>query len=174
MFATLYIPDFHLQAALRHQPELASRPAALVDGAENRAVLLQVNAPAIAAGVQPGMTPTQGLARCLDLVVKTRAPAQEQTLGDLLLHLAFTLAPLVEATADGVCTIQFTDARHARAGLERVVALFQQSEIAARAAMAPCADTSLLAAHLADPVREVNNSSVFLHPLPIETLAVCA
>ena len=36
MFAVIYIPDFALQAVLRHTPELHSRPVILIDGAEKR------------------------------------------------------------------------------------------------------------------------------------------
>ena len=34
MFAVLHFPQFALQAALRHEPELWSRPVALVDPAD--------------------------------------------------------------------------------------------------------------------------------------------
>ena len=32
MFATIYLPNFCLQAATRHQPELCEKPVALIDG----------------------------------------------------------------------------------------------------------------------------------------------
>ena len=72
MFATIYLPNFYLQAVLRHQPELSGRPVALIDDLEKRALLIQLNATAEHTGVRCGMTPSQGLARCLQLVVKTR------------------------------------------------------------------------------------------------------
>ena len=70
MFATLYLPDFYLQASLRHQPELRARPVALIDDQEKKAVIIQLNASAEASGVRSGMTPSQGLARYLQLVIK--------------------------------------------------------------------------------------------------------
>ena len=32
MFATIYLPNFYLQAATRHPPELRAKPVALIDG----------------------------------------------------------------------------------------------------------------------------------------------
>lgn len=36
MFATIYLPDFYLQAVLRHQPELRDKPVALIDDQEKK------------------------------------------------------------------------------------------------------------------------------------------
>ena len=111
MFATIYLPNFYLQAAMRHQPELRSKPFALLDDNQAKAGIIQLNEAAENAGVRKGMTPSQGLARCPSLIVKTRARSQEKLIDQILLHYAFTLSPYVEATAPGVCTIQFTDNR---------------------------------------------------------------
>ena len=46
-----------------------------------------------------------------------------------------------------------------------------RAEIAAQGGIAPTPDTSFLAAHLANPVLEINNPKEFLAPLAIETLA---
>ena len=112
MFATIYLPDFYLQAALRHQPELAGKPVALLDDQEKKAVLIQLNARAEELGVRSGMTPSQGLARSLELVIKARSRVQEKLLEDILLHFAGTLSPFVEATAPGIATVEFTDFRN--------------------------------------------------------------
>jgi nucleotidyltransferase/DNA polymerase involved in DNA repair len=172
MFATIYVPNFYLQAALRHQPELGGRPVALIDAQEAKAVIIQLNEVAVAAGVRCGMSPSQGLARDLQLVVKTRMRGQEKLLDDLLLHFACTLAPYVEATAPGVCTVQFTDAKHVLRNVERVIEQLTQTDISAQAGIAPTPDASLLAAHLAKPVLQVDDARDFLAPLPIETLAI--
>src|SRR6185312_15771070 len=111
MFATLYLPDFFLQAVLRHQSDLIDKPVALLSTEEAKAVISQLNEAALNAGVAKGMTPSQGLARCLQLVMKVRDRMQEKVLDEILLQHAFALAPYVEATAAGVCTIKFTDDR---------------------------------------------------------------
>src|SRR5436190_3122977 len=137
MFATIYLPDFYLQAALRHQPELSGKPVALIDDQEKKAVIIQLNPAAEETGVRIGMTPSQGLARYLDLVIKVRSHSQEKLLQDILLHFAGTLAPYVEATAPGIATVQFTDTRNIAAKVSSVVAQLGDSEIVAQAGIAP-------------------------------------
>ena len=172
MFATIYLPDFYLQAALRHQPDLSGKPVALLDDQEKKAVIIQLNSAAEKTGVRVGMTPSQGLARYLDLVIKVRSHSQEKLLQDILLHFAGSLAPYVEATAPGISTVQFTDTRNVMAKVSYVVEQLADSEIAAQAGIAPTPDASFLAAHLARPVLQIDNASKFLAALPIEVLAI--
>jgi nucleotidyltransferase/DNA polymerase involved in DNA repair len=180
MFATIYLPNFYLQAATRHQPELRAKPVALLEEQERKPVIIQLNEAAENAGIQKGMTPSQALARWLHVTIKVRAHKQEKSIQEILIQCAFTLSPFVEATAPGICTVQFTDnrnlsekARHSEPVLRRISRVIQQlaeCEIRAQAAIAPTADTSFLAAHLARPVLQVENAKEFLGNLPIETL----
>ena len=172
MFATIYLPDFYLQAALRHQPELSGEPVALIDDLEKKATIIQLNTAAEQTGVQRGMTPSQGLARSLQLIVKTRIPSQEKRMQEILLHFAGTLAPFVESTGPGIATVHFTNITNLAAKMSRVIIQLVEVEIIARAGLAPTPDTSFLAAHLAKPVLEVDHASEFLATLPIETLAI--
>lgn len=172
MFATIYLPNFYLQAALRYETELWTKPVALIEEQEKKPVIIQLNEAAESAGVCKGMTPSQALARYLQIVIKARARTQEKSIQEILLHYAFTLSPFVEATAPGVCTIQFTDNRELAAKLSRVIEQLAKCEIAAQAGIAHLADTSFLAAHLARPVLQIDNAKEFLAPLPIETLAI--
>src|SRR5207248_2644537 len=102
MFATIYLPDFFLQAAIRHQELPSSTPLALIDEQETKPVIIQLNQAAQVTGVRHGMTASQGLARCLDLVIKARSLMKEEALTNLLLQYCFSLSPYVEATAPGV------------------------------------------------------------------------
>ena len=171
MFATIYLPNFYLQAATRHQPELRVKPVALIEERERKPVIIQLNDTADKAGIRKGMIPSQALARSLQVTIKVRAPTQEKAIQEILLHYAFTLSPFVESTAPGVCTIQFTDYRHLSLKLAQVIEQLAKCEITAQAAIAPTADTSFLAAHLARPVLQIEDAKGFLAPLPIETLA---
>ena len=171
MFATIYLPNFYLQAATRHQPALRENPMALIEEQERKPVVIQLNEAAEKAGIRKGMTLSQALARSLQVVIKVRARAQEKSIQEILLHYAFTLSPFVENTAPGVCTIQFTDYRDLNPKLAQVIEQLAECEIAAQAAIAPTPDTSFLAAHLARPVLQIENAKEFLAPLPIETLA---
>jgi nucleotidyltransferase/DNA polymerase involved in DNA repair len=62
MFATIYLPNFCLQAATRHQPELCEKPVALIEEHERKPVVIQLNEAAENAGIRKGMTPSQALA----------------------------------------------------------------------------------------------------------------
>jgi hypothetical protein len=172
MFATIYLPNFYLQATLRHQPDLENKPVALIDDQEKKAIIIQLNLAAEKTGARVGMTPSQGLARYLDLVIKIRSHSQEKLLQDILLHFAGTLSPYVETTAPGIATVQFTDTRNLTAKVSYVVEQLAESEIAAQAGIAPTPDASFLAAHLARPVLQIDNASEFLAALPIEVLAI--
>jgi nucleotidyltransferase/DNA polymerase involved in DNA repair len=172
MFATIYLPDFYLQAVLRYQPELEGKPVALIDDQEKKAVIVQLNPAAEQTGVRRGMTPSQGLARCLHLVVKTRKSSQEKLLQEILLHFAGTLAPYVEATAPGISTIQFTDTKNLMQEMGRVIAQLREAEIAAQAGIASTPDASFLAAHLAKSVLQIDDANDFLARLPLETLMI--
>ena len=172
MFATIYLPNFYLQAAMRHQPKLRAQPLALLEEQEKKPVIIQLNELAEEAGICKGMTPSQALARYLQVTIKARARTQEKSIQEMLLHYAFTLSPFVEATKPGICTIQFTDNRDLHAKVSRVIEQLAECEITAQAGIAPTPDTSLLIAHLARPVLEINDAKEFLAPLPIETLAM--
>jgi nucleotidyltransferase/DNA polymerase involved in DNA repair len=172
MFATIYLPNFYLQATLRHQPELWTKPTALIEEQEKKPVIIQLNEAAESAGIRKGMTPSQALARFLHVVIKARVRAQEQSFQDILLHHAFTLSLFVEATAPGVSTVQFTDNRDLTQKVSRVIEQLKDCQITAQAGIAHSPDASFLAAHLARPVLQINDAKDFLAPLPIETLVV--
>ncbi len=170
MFAALYLPDFELQAALRHQPALHQQPVALLDDEEAKAKIMQLTPSAAAAGVRAGLTASQGLARCLSLIIQSRARLQEKIAGEILLHHAATLAPEIEATAPGVCTIRFTSPRNCLENIQDVVRQLAQLQLTAQAGLAETPDLSFLAACLARPVLQIDDPRKFLGPLPIETL----
>jgi nucleotidyltransferase/DNA polymerase involved in DNA repair len=172
MFATIYTPNFYLQAALRHRTESLSDPVALIETHERKAIIVQLNEAAEQAGVRKGMTPSQALARCLQVAIKTRSRAQEAVIQEILLHYAFTLSPFVEATAPGICTVQFTDHRDLGRKVSRAVERLDRGGIRTQAGIAHTPDSSFLAAHLARPVLQIEEPKEFLDPLPIETLAI--
>src|SRR5438477_4139679 len=172
MFATILLPNSSLQAIARHQPKLHEQPLAVLDATATKTVILQLNEAAENEGVRAGMTPSQALARCLHLVIKARARDCEQQLSDILLHHAFMLSPFVEATAPGVCTVQFMQRIRLSEKLQNVIDLLAQCDLVARAGIAQNPDASFLAAHRAEPVLEIKEAKKFLAPLPIETVAV--
>jgi protein ImuB len=179
-FLSLFVPNFHLQAALRaHGLGVAGDcpnkwndrvPAALIEEHDRKPVILQLNRAAESAGVAARMTPSQALARCLDLLILGRSPQQEIHLQEILLEQAFTLSPYVEASAPGLCTVQFFDQRNRTEAILRGLNELQACQIEARAGAGPTPDVSYLAAHCAQPFLLVDDSKEFLGPLPLEVL----
>src|SRR5919197_1543786 len=75
MIACLLIPGFELRAALRRQPGLALRPAALSPGQGEEPLLGAVTAAAERLGVRPGRRMGEALATCPELVLVEQDPA---------------------------------------------------------------------------------------------------
>ena len=157
---------------MRHHPKLRAQPVGLIDPSHKKVAIIELNDAAEQVGVTKGMTPSQALARCLQVVIRTRERGQEKLIAEILLQHAFMLSPFVEATAHGICTIQFTDNRQLIAKMSRVLAKLEKCEIRAHIGIASLPDTSLLAAHLARPILQIDEPKKFLAPLPIETLAI--
>ena len=175
LFATLYLPNFQLQAALRQavfidQGRAAETRATALVGNEKKPVVLQLNEAAQKQGVHRGMSPSQALARSLGLLLVSPQPEQETALQEIVLEQAFTLSPYVEATAPGIATVQFMDARNRENEIFQVIEHFKTCGISARAGLGPTPDISFLAAHLAAPILQVTDASEFLAPLPLEVL----
>jgi protein ImuB len=172
MFATVYLPNFFLQAALRHQDVPLSSPTALIEEHEKKPLIIQLNQPAEHAGVRLGMAPSQGLARCLELVIKTRSTSNETALGNLVLQYCFSLSPYVEATAPGVWTIQFTRTNNLYEHVTSVIQQLGECTVTARGGIGATPDLSFIAANLTDSVLQIDDADQFLAPLSIDVLAI--
>ena len=173
MFGVILLPNFALQTVLRHQPEirLGSAVALLGEDAGAKTVTVQCNAAARNAGVEVGMTSSQGLGRCGSLRLLTRSLEQETTVATALLESAFSCSPWVEATADGVCTFELRNARLDPAILaERVLGHLARLDLEARVGFAANPDLALLAAHAAKPLLVVEDARAFLADLPVTVL----
>ena len=148
MFAAIVISDFALQAALRHEPELRTRPVILLAEKASKAPILQSTAAARALGIVPGLTATQAQTRCPGVLAKLRSPTAERTTTATLLEAAFSASPFVEDTAPGVCTIELksTRAPDPRELSQKLRAHFAALHLDAQLGFAPTADLALLAA----------------------------
>lgn len=175
MFAVIYIPDFALQAVLRHEPELAARPVALLDTPERQTVVKQLTRAARLAGVTEGLTPTQAMARCAHLVMKSRSLPQETAAREVLIQIAYNFSPRLEATADGVVTMDLqglplSAADEIKDWAMQIHAAFARVELNAQIGIAATPDVAFYAARCAAPVLVVERADEFVPALPVEVL----
>lgn len=194
MFAVIFIPDFSLQAILRQEPQLWSQAIGLIDDRQTKAPVIQMTRAAREAGVVEGLTTTQALARCADIVIRARSSAQEQTTTDALLQTAYAFSPRIEATADGVCTMDLQglpifrrDAADPIATEEleiqeeplqtwaqKILISLAQLNLRSQIGLAASPALALHAARCARPLLIVKKPTAFISSLPVEHLAPTA
>jgi len=168
MFAAIFIPNFSLQAVLRHEPELIARAVALTDSELPKLGIIQLTARARSAGVWEGMTASQAMARCSDLVIKSRSPAQELAATEVLIQTAYAFSPFIESTNPGVCTMDLRglriveDETSAREWAEEICKALAQFHLHSRIGFAATPELALLAANYH------SGSSAFLVSKPAE------
>ncbi|MGB8167649.1 MAG: DNA polymerase Y family protein [Chthoniobacteraceae bacterium] len=179
----IYVPDFALQCVLRREPEMRDRALAIVDG-NLPARVRQMTPAARERAVTVGMTTTQALGRCPALLFRT--PGTLDAESACLLQCAETFSPWLEATGEGVVTIEwrgeFEPQRRGGAegeggvklGAKAIVDHLGLLAFTACVGIAATPDLALLAAHSAAPVRVVERAANFLAPLPLETLSADA
>ena len=182
MFAVIYIPDFFLQAALRHEPELFSRPVALLN--KELKSICQFTSAARTAGVCEGLTATQALARCSTLLIRPRSTTQESLATEILLECAYTFSPNIESTAPGICTLDMKSLPVMAAGetstsvatapieawMQQIIARLARLNLRAKIGIAENPNLALQAAKIAQPSLLVANPGEFLSALPIENI----
>jgi len=177
IFAVIHIPDFELQAALRLEPELRSRPVALLDDAPAKAAVMQMTASARETGVCRGQTATQAMARCRDVVLKTRSRAQEETAAAMLLQCAYGFSPAIEATAPGICTLDLqglTKAAEPESWAKNIFDTLEQLQLRAHIGVAETPHLAWLAAKQARPFWLAQDAEPFVAALPLEALEPAA
>src|SRR5919197_5013398 len=175
MIACIAIPGFELRAALRKQPGLALRPAALSPVPGTEPLIGPVTAAADALGVRPGMRLGEALATCPSLVLVEQDPAAAEEAWEGILRRLEDTGFAVDPA--GVGTVYFETR-----GVERLYGGLEPALKRALAAVGPTWDArlgaaerrfaALAAANVARPgqVLVVSDDHMhdFLAPLPLE------
>jgi protein ImuB len=94
-FASIYIPNFPVAAALRAEPELRNCALAIFEGKAPLEKIFALNENASRMGISPGMTKVQA-ELCSELVLRSRSTLQESSAHAALLDCAQSFSPLVE------------------------------------------------------------------------------
>ena len=183
MFGVIVIPDFFLQAALRHEPDLGALPVALVHDDSPKSPVAQVTSAAARFGVSPGLTSTQAKARCNDIIFRIRSPQQEDSAQEILLECAYGSAAYIESTGPGVCTLDLRSLPLLKAENrdvtfqawgEQLLRRLADFNLAARVGIASAPALALQAANGEQPVNYISDPQTFWRSLKIENLCATA
>src|SRR5438874_11046566 len=177
MIACLLIPGFELRAALRKQPGLALRPAALSPVPGTEPVLGPVTAEAERLGVRPGMRLGEGLATCPELVLVEQDPAAAEQAWEEILRALEDSGFAVDPVGPGCVYFETRGVERLYGGLEPAL----KRALAAvgpgwdpRAGAAERRFAALAAATVARPGQVIvvsgDRLQDFLAPLPLSLL----
>ena len=175
MIACILIPGFELRAALRKQPVLALRPAALSPAAGAEPLLGPVTAKAERLGVRPGMRLGEGLATCPELVLVEQDPAAAEQAWEEILRALEDSGFAVDPADVGCVYLETRGVERLYGGLEPALKRALAAVGTAwdpRAGAAQRRFAALAAANVARPgqILIVSDERLrdFLAPLPLE------
>lgn len=172
-YAVLEVPAFPLHARLRLERSV-EQAAAIYSGSGRRALIAHLNVAAARSGLREGMSAVQALGLCPELRLWARDDAAEAEGMTLLMNAAWRLAPRVEATEPGLCTIALDgrDPAALRGDVRRLLAELPLHGLPVRVGVAATPGVARFAAYHATPESWVENSVAFLSPLPVHLLGL--
>ena len=97
-FASIYVPDFSVQAVVRTEHGLRGRALALIEGTPPLEKVVAAGAAALRLGIEPGMKKTQA-EDFRGVEIRPRSLAQEKAAHAALLDLGWSVSPRVEDAA---------------------------------------------------------------------------
>jgi protein ImuB len=104
MFGCIHVPDFAVQAALLHEPNVI--PVALLDGPESQLKVVACNAPARSGGIFTGMTKPQ--AEVCGVTLIKRVQEHEDVAQAELIDGAYNFSPRIEVTSPGTIILDLS------------------------------------------------------------------
>jgi protein ImuB len=106
-FASIFVPNFMVQAVVRAEPSLRERAVALVDGNLALCNVVAVNEKAARAGVELGMT-KMNATQFTGVEIRPRSPAQEQIAHGVLLDIGWSVSPRIEDTGQDTIVLDLS------------------------------------------------------------------
>jgi protein ImuB len=148
-YACIYVPNFPVAAVLRSEPELRSRPVAVLEGKPPLEKIIALNAKAANLGIVPGMTKTQA-ELCAEIALRSRSALQETATHAALLDCAQSFSPRVEDSACDTVLIDLAGMESLFGSLPEIARSLHRRATAlgldATVAVASNADAAMLAA----------------------------
>jgi len=149
MFACVFIPDFSVQAIVRFEPELRTRPVAVLGGRPPLEKVVALNEKARQSGVEIGATKSQ-LEAWENLILRARSESQETSAHAALLDCAQSFSPEVEDTSPGTVLLNLAGLDSLLGPLPKIAhdlaQRISQMGLEANIAVAANPDAALLAA----------------------------
>jgi protein ImuB len=174
-FASIFVPNFMVQAVLRAEPALREHALALIDGNPPLCSVVAVNEKAAQAGIECGMTKTNA-AQCAGVEIRQRSRSQEKTAHAALLDIGWSVSPQIEDTAEDTIVLDLAGLDHLFRSEEEIAAhLVQRSSgcgLLPNVAIALNIETSLLAARGFAGITVIppGKESQYLCSLPVSVL----
>jgi protein ImuB len=106
-FASIYVPNFIVQAVVYAEPELRGRAVALLDGTPPLCSVVAMNEFAMQDGIQMGMSESQAAQFCR-VEKRRRSSAREEAAHAALLDMSWSISPRVEDTAPDAIVLDLT------------------------------------------------------------------
>src|SRR5579884_3430533 len=97
-FASIFVPDFPVEAILRTQSELRAQAVVVLEGKPPLQKVFALNEKARSMGLESGMTRLR-VEAWPDLAIRNRSPLQETAAHAALLDCAQSFSPRIEDTA---------------------------------------------------------------------------
>jgi len=106
-FASIFVPNFLLQAAVRTEPALRERGLALIDGNPPLSTVVAIDETAAQLGIEIGMTKTDA-EQFAGVEVRPRVPMQEKIAHAALLDIGWSISPRLEDTAQDAIVLDLS------------------------------------------------------------------
>jgi len=150
MFACLFVPDFHIQAALLSEShDTKNDPVVILDGLPGLQRVVALNQQARKAIIETGMTKLQ-VETCCNISIRKRSVELEEAAQASLIECANTFSPRVESTSDGIVVLDVSGTERLFGSLEaiscKIAVAAKRIGFCLQIAIASNPDTALLAA----------------------------
>jgi protein ImuB len=175
-FASIFVPDFMVQAVVRAEPALRERALALLDGNPPLCSVVAVDEKAARAGIECGMTKAHA-AQFAGVEIRPRSRPQEKTAHAALRDIGWSVSPQIEDTAEDTIVLDLSGLDHLFRSEQEIAAhLVRHSSrcgLLSNVAIASNIETALLAARgfqgvtMIPPGKESQSLSV----LPVRVLS---
>jgi len=174
-FASIFVPNFMVQAVVRAEPALRERAFALLDGNPPLCNVVAVDEKSARAGIECGMTKANA-AQFVGVEFRPRSRPQEKSAHAALLDIGWSVSPQVEDTAEDAIVLDLSGLEHLYRAEEEIAAhLVQRSSgcgLLSNVAIVSNVETALLAARGFTGITVIppGKESQHLSTLPVSAL----